>query len=1302
MHKKMLGLSSLLMAGMLTVSSVGTGALHVYAAEEPAVTDSADEEQTDEAQDDAKDGDVAKDPEEVKSEEEVKPEETKAEDEEKPAEEAADETPEVAETKEEVAPEEDKAEEDKDDAVKEKTEGEDAPEAGDEVEPKKEYEVSENAPTLYHRWKKNEVKGRIEFSGQYDEYIYDLGEDISAEQLKKITIKIKDQEGKIAVKLHNADTINVGNSQVKVDYFNDPQDEIVFTNDFDGSVRYIGIMSLEDKEYGVTVDDIKVEKDDKSDEPGEYEKFLTFEGEDLKFIEQWDGEEVEGSELVFDQEWREYRLDLGETIPGEDVKSVTFTFAEPTKNLAIKTYGGLTDEGKHKELKADYGKSGKTSYTSYPGVTGDVDAVAVMAMSEQEFPFTCKVEKVQVVVDVTPEELRPKSGVEYDIVDLRDPVTALLGDDFIIGTAASYDEFADDMEMELAYKHFNGVTLGNELKPDSMLKKNAKIITVEIGGEEIQVPELDFTTPENRLDRFVEWNEKNPDKQIKIRGHVLVWHSQTPEFFFHEDYDTSKPYVTPDVMNKRLEYYIKSVAEHFTAEGSKYAGMFYGWDVVNEAVSDSRGTYRNGDENSSWWRVYESPEFIQNAFVYANKYMDPSIALFYNDYNETVSSKVDGICELLTTVKNTPGARIDGMGMQAHYQIDAGQPSIAQIKDAAKRYAKIVDQIQITELDFKGASSAKDARLAQRYKDVYDTIRRLRNEGVNFTGMTIWGITDKHSWLQTANNNGGGSNGNSKQYPLLFDDYYKAKECFYAIAEAGELEPEVKNITLVQKLSDDFTAGESYEFGEGETKATFVPMWKDGELDVKVTVTDATDDANDSFTVFTDDGAGIKSTTVKRSEAAATETGYEKVLVIDVDADALMANAVKMDVTVTDGNKTFAFGDTTLKQAESSKYFATTVVKPLLPVGKGTVEIDGDASDDAWKDATKVQLSINTGSPSAASAKILWDEENLYVLAEVKDADLNKDNSNAWEQDSVEFFIDENNAKTNSYEADDKQYRVNFENTQSFNGTKCKEENIKSAAKVTEDGYFIEAAFKWTDITAVTGTKVGFDVQLNDADKSGKRVGTINWADNSGQGYASTAGLGTLLLTDDTANVEPANDEPAPTVEAKVEVEVPEGKVLTYNGKEQVGVVDGEGFTLTGNKAVNAGTYKATATLKDGFTWKGGNTDKKTITWTIKKAENTASVTGNTVKIKKSKVSRKSVKYALSKFVKVEQAEGDVTYEKVSGNKKIKINNKTGKVTVKKGIKKGTYKVKVKVTVAGNDNFEATEETVTFKVKIKK
>ena len=65
----------------------------------------------------------------------------------------------------------------------------------------------------------------------------------------------------------------------------------------------------------------------------------------------------------------------------------------------------------------------------------------------------------------------------------------------------------------------------------------------------------------------------------------------------------------------------------------------------------------------------------------------------------------------------------------------------------------------------------------------------------------------------------------------------------------------------------------------------------------------------------------------------------------------------------------------------------------------------------------------------------------------------------------------------------------------------------------------------------------------------------------------------------------------------------------------------------------------------------------------------------------------------------VTKAKGTVTYKKVKGSKKIAI-AKDGKVTVKKGIKKGTYKVKVKVIAAGNANYKKRTRTVTFKVKV--
>ena len=67
----------------------------------------------------------------------------------------------------------------------------------------------------------------------------------------------------------------------------------------------------------------------------------------------------------------------------------------------------------------------------------------------------------------------------------------------------------------------------------------------------------------------------------------------------------------------------------------------------------------------------------------------------------------------------------------------------------------------------------------------------------------------------------------------------------------------------------------------------------------------------------------------------------------------------------------------------------------------------------------------------------------------------------------------------------------------------------------------------------------------------------------------------------------------------------------------------------------------------------------------------------------------------------VTKNKGKVTYAKVSGNSKISINSATGRVTAKKGLRKGTYSVKVKATAAGDNNYNMIAKTVTFKVKVK-
>lgn len=846
--------------------------------------------------------------------------------------------------------------------------------------------------------------------------------------------------------------------------------------------------------------------------------------------------------LTFNSQYDQVIWKLPEAVDMSTVKSVTFKVNDQKGSVSLKVYkSGQTEAD---AANTQYGLTGSEEYSMSPTGEGDMDAVGLMTTDDTGSGSVISLVSVTVETDTTPQT---PPEIEQDIADWKDSVTSseALGKAAIAGTAIMSNEITDNTLMELVEKHFNAVTFGNELKPDALfnyqLENSIATKTVQFDGQELEVPvvnaagdSLDFSRADAMVEKIMEWNEAHPDKKIRIRGHVLVWHSQTQEWFFHENYDISKPYVDKDTMNRRLEWYISSVFDHYFGDSvnGRYDGLFYGWDVVNEAVigntyrtdtvspAESLDEIRHGN-NSSWWHVYQSNEFIINAFKYANKYAPKDVELYYNDFGETDNIKSEGIINLINDVKSADGTRLDAFGMQAHYSVDSF--SAAQFKTVAQKYAATAGKVQLTELDFQSSSAYKSGaaskeseytKMAYCHKQLFEAAKDLKKNGTNVAGITVWGVIEPNSWLHSQSNVGGGADG-SKQCPLLFDGKYKAKPAYWAYVDATKLEPSIQDIVVTEQKGDTIS-GTEYSFSEDDTEAAFVTSWDKDGLNVLVSVKDATIDDTDAVTVYVDEtnSAGdvtpVKMT-VKRSEAQAVDGGYSAIIKVPM-TDLKVAKTIGMDVKVMNNDKAVSFNDLTGKQETSSKYYAKATLKPgIEKVTKATVKIDGEA-DSAWDKAVDIPLTINLGSNVTADAKVLWDDENLYVYATVKDPVLNKDSGDAYQQDSLEVFIDENNAKTESYDDDDKQYRINYENEHSFNGKKCLEENVQSVAKVTADGYVIEAAFKWTDIQPKEGDKVGVEFQINDADESGSRIGTLSWNDETGMGWSKSSVYGTIEL----------------------------------------------------------------------------------------------------------------------------------------------------------------------------------------------
>lgn len=932
--------------------------------------------------------------------------------------------------------------------------------------------------------------------------------------------------------------------------------------------------------------------------------------------------------------------------------------------------------------------------------------IRILEQGDWQEPGSCIMGKYYVANVSMKKITKPKPEIEENIPDWKASVTESLGNGSIAGTAIMSSEISDDTLMALVKKHFNAVTFGNELKPDALFNyqigQSVDSTTITFQGKELKVPvvndkqeNLDFSRADAMLDKILEWNNANPNNKIRVRGHVLVWHSQTPEWFFHEDYDVAKPYADKETMNRRLEWFIFSVFDHYfgKAANGKYDGLFYGWDVVNEAVNGN--TYRDDKvisdasdtstsdtrhgSNSMWWRVYKSNEFIINAFKYANKYAPNDVELYYNDFGETDNTKCEGIVKLINDVKSADGTRLDAFGMQAHYNVDGF--SAAQFKSVAKKYAQAAGKVQLTELDFK-ASSTYDGTAATReseytkmaycHKNLYEAIKALKEEGANVSGITVWGVIEPNSWLHSQSNLGGGASG-SAQCPLLFDGNYKAKPAYWAYVDATKLQPAIQKVTITE-AKDGNIAGETYTIDQGAVQAEFIPVWDADGLTVQVKVKDTTVNDADAVTVYVDpDNSASDITphkvTVARTAAAAIAGGYQATVKVSMKG-LKVAQQISLDVVVNNDGKTGSFNDLTGKQESSSKYYAVATMKPgIEKIPYGTISVDADA-DAAWGNAVNIPLTINKGSEASANAKVLWDDDNLYVYATIKDAVLDKTGAQTHEQDSLEVFIDEDNGKTASYGEDDKQYRINYNNEQSFNGKKCLAENVKSATKTIDGGYVVEAAFKWTDIKPANGTKIGLEFQINDA-KDGKRIGTLSWYDETGMGWSGSNVYGTVELTGKTgsngggSSVNPGTSDTKPDVkpngkqDTKPDVK-PDGKQDTTIETSKVEI------TVSGDKKAEASvtiTKDAQGNVTSANATVSGS--KGTLTADVVKQLTEAAGTEDLTIILQVKNANGDVKYTVS-----------VSAKNVKNNKSLKafvVNRKTGEYEL---INSKTYKAK--------------------------
>lgn len=798
------------------------------------------------------------------------------------------------------------------------------------------------------------------------------------------------------------------------------------------------------------------------------------------------------------------------------------------------TFASATlNKGQWKKIEADVVIPGENS-----GITGfRMYAETPWKTSEEVTPA----DTISFYLDDVLITVAEKIEIEPNIPNLVE----IVGQHYAMGAAIDQSALdPEDPHSELLTKHFNSITAGNFMKMDAMQPREGQFVWSE-------------------ADRLVNFAEAN---DMEVRGHTLLWHSQVPEWFFTDPNDASKP-ATREQLLARMKTHIQTVV-------TRYKGKVHTWDVVNEVISDGGGL-RNQESGSKWRDIIgdvdgdgDDSDYIELAFKYARE-ADPDAVLVINDYGlEGSASKLNDMVKLVEKLlaKGTP---IDAVGFQMHVSMYG--PDVKLIREAFNKVVALGVNVQVTEMDVSIYSSNSELEMpvtdelmlqqAYRYRELFDLFDEFGKRGV-MDSVTVWGLADDGTWLDNHPVKG------RKDAPLLFDRKLKAKPAYWALVDPTTL-PIYRNEWTALKASPSLPDRKGQEdilwgavkglqinhLADGISGVTGEArvLWDAKKVNLRVEVKDTTRRKGDQVQVFLAEetkGTVVATSgdilsakkknppsangqyTFKREDSKGkdknaysvqeTKTGYVVYASLPVSAALLTEGQVlSLDFRITDEHAagqtaTIVWNDISNQQpnkpANRGKLKLGSVLKQTkVTYGKPVIDAQKEG---IWKKATSVATDtwVVGNSGATATAQLLWDEQYLYVLADVKDPLLSKASKNAHEQDSVELFIDPNHNQTTYYQEDDAQYRVNFDNESSFGGNAVKE-RFKSATRLTSGGYVIEAAIPLDHVPSGKNVWIGFDLQVNDDHTgNGQRSSVSIWSDRSGNSYMDTSGFGNLLL----------------------------------------------------------------------------------------------------------------------------------------------------------------------------------------------